>query len=48
MSGMPGGIGSIGYFWFEKPAFTKRIFEEVKDLDLRGFRTIGDPLGYRV
>jgi hypothetical protein len=26
-------IGSIGYFWFEKPAFTRRFFEEIKDLD---------------
>jgi AbiV family abortive infection protein len=26
-------IGSIGYFWFEKPAFTRRVFEEIKDLD---------------
>jgi len=26
-------IGSIGYFWLEKPNFLKRVFEEVKDLN---------------
>ena len=31
-------IGSIGYFWFEKPDFTKRIFEEVKDLNELKFK----------
>jgi AbiV family abortive infection protein len=31
-------IGSIGFFWFDKPAFAKRIFEDVKDLTRPTFR----------
>lgn len=27
-------IGSIGYFWFEKPGFEKRMFKDVRDLKL--------------
>jgi hypothetical protein len=40
-------VGSIGYFWFEKPGFTKRVFEEVKDLDQPNFKLdIGPRLGF--
>ena len=31
-------IGSIGYFWFEKPHFVKRVFDEVKDLNQQKFK----------
>jgi AbiV family abortive infection protein len=31
-------IGSIGYFWFEKPHFVKRVFDEVKDLNQPKFK----------
>jgi hypothetical protein len=40
-------IGSIGYFWFEKPAFTRRVFEEVKDLNEPKFKLeIGPQLSF--
>jgi AbiV family abortive infection protein len=28
-------IGSIGYFWFERPGFEKQLFSDVQDLELR-------------
>jgi hypothetical protein len=31
-------MGSIGYFWFEQPAFTRQVFEEVRDLQKPGFK----------
>lgn len=31
-------IGSIGYFWFERPDFTRQVFEEVRDLEKPGFK----------
>ncbi|MER8689376.1 AbiV family abortive infection protein [Mesorhizobium sp. M1136] len=27
-------IGSIGYFWFERPGFEKKLFKEIRDLEL--------------
>jgi AbiV family abortive infection protein len=27
-------IGSIGYFWFERPGFEQKMFKEVRDLEL--------------
>lgn len=27
-------IGSIGYFWFERPGFEHKMFKEVRDIDL--------------
>lgn len=40
-------IGSIGYFWFEKPAFTKRVFEDIKDLNEPKFKLeIGPQLSF--
>jgi AbiV family abortive infection protein len=40
-------IGSIGYFWFEKAAFTRRVFEEIKDLDEPKFKVeIGPQLSF--
>jgi len=40
-------IGSIGYFWFEKPSFVKRVFEEVKELNQPKFKLeIGPPLSF--
>jgi len=31
-------VGTIGYFWFEKPAFTKQFFEGIKDFDRPKFK----------
>jgi hypothetical protein len=28
-------IGSIGYFWFERPGFEQKMFKEVRDLELK-------------
>jgi AbiV family abortive infection protein len=40
-------IGSIGYFWFGKADFTRRVFEEVKDLGQPNFKLdIGPRLSF--
>lgn len=26
-------IGSIGYFWFERPGFERQTFDEIRDLE---------------
>src|SRR5260370_15107171 len=28
-------IGTIGYFWFERPGFEKKMFQEIRDLELK-------------
>jgi len=34
-------IGSIGYFWFERPGFEQRMFKDVRDLELERPLEIG-------
>lgn len=28
-------IGTIGYFWFERPGFEKKMFQEIRDLEVK-------------
>jgi AbiV family abortive infection protein len=36
-------IGSTGYFWFDKPAFRGRVFEEIKDFNEPDFKIQIEP-----
>lgn len=36
-------IGSIGYFWFQRPGFEQKMFKEVRDLELRKQLDFGSP-----
>jgi AbiV family abortive infection protein len=33
-------IGSLGYFWFQRPGYEHKIFKEVKDLDRPGMKLL--------
>lgn len=34
-------VGSIGYFWFERPGFERKMFKEIRDLELNRLIEIG-------
>jgi hypothetical protein len=36
-------IGSIGYFWFQRPGFEQKMFKEVRDLELGKLLDFGSP-----
>jgi hypothetical protein len=36
-------IGSIGYFWFQRPGFEQKMFKEVRDLEIRKQLDFGSP-----